>query len=80
MIKLTFCLTRLPGFTREAFQDYWINTHAPLVASVKDTLRIRRYVRQRTENGRRNCFNNCYFINFSRFYLFRIIIISNNSF
>lgn len=44
MIKLTFCLTRLPGFTREAFQDYWINTHAPLVASVKDTLRIRRYV------------------------------------
>ena len=44
MIKLTFCLTRLPGFTREAFQDYWINTHAPLVASVKDSLRIRRYV------------------------------------
>jgi len=44
MIKLTFCLTRQAGFTREAFQDYWINTHAPLVASVKDVLRIRRYV------------------------------------
>ena len=44
MIKLTFCLTRLPGFTREAFQDYWLNTHAPLVASVRDALRIRRYV------------------------------------
>ncbi len=44
MIKLTFCLTRLPGFTREAFQDYWLNTHAPLVASVKAPLRIRRYV------------------------------------
>ncbi|HRD27227.1 MAG TPA: EthD domain-containing protein [Caulobacter sp.] len=44
MIKLTFCLTRRPDFTRETFQDYWFNTHAPLVASVRDVLRIRRYV------------------------------------
>jgi uncharacterized protein (TIGR02118 family) len=44
MIKLTFCLTRLPGLSREEFQDYWINTHAPLVASVAQALRIRRYV------------------------------------
>ncbi len=44
MLKLTFCLVRLPHLTREAFQDYWLNTHGPLVASVKDVLRIRRYV------------------------------------
>lgn len=44
MIKLTFALVRLPHLSREAFQDYWFNTHAPLVASVKDVLRIRRYV------------------------------------
>ncbi|WP_372782594.1 EthD domain-containing protein [Phenylobacterium sp.] len=44
MIKLTFCLTRLPHLGREAFQDYWINTHGPLVASVAGTLQIRRYV------------------------------------
>ena len=44
MIKLTFCLVRLPQLSREAFQRYWFETHAPLVASVKDTLRIRRYV------------------------------------
>lgn len=44
MIKLTFCLVRKPELTLEQFQDYWINTHAPLVASVKDVLRIRRYV------------------------------------
>jgi uncharacterized protein (TIGR02118 family) len=44
MIKLTFCLVRRPEFSREAFQDYWFNKHAPLVASVKDVLRIRRYV------------------------------------
>jgi uncharacterized protein (TIGR02118 family) len=44
MIKLTFCLRRLPHLTREQFQDYWINTHGPLVASVAETLQIRRYV------------------------------------
>jgi hypothetical protein len=35
---------RLPHLTREQFQDYWLNIHGPLVASVKDSLRIRRYV------------------------------------
>ena len=44
MIKLTFCLMRRPEFTREAFQAYWFDNHAPLVASVRETLRIRRYV------------------------------------
>jgi len=44
MIKLTFCLVRRPEFTREAFQDYWLNTHGPLVASVRAPLRIKRYV------------------------------------
>ena len=44
MIKLTFCLVRLPHLNREAFQAYWFDTHGPLVASVADTLKIRRYV------------------------------------
>jgi uncharacterized protein (TIGR02118 family) len=44
VIKLTFCLVRLPHLTREAFQDYWFNHHGPLVASVAETLMIRRYV------------------------------------
>jgi uncharacterized protein (TIGR02118 family) len=44
MIKLTFCLHRLPHLSREQFQDYWFNTHGPLVASVAETLKIRRYV------------------------------------
>ncbi len=44
MIKLTFCLVRLPHLSREQFQDYWWNTHGPLVASVREVLRIRRYV------------------------------------
>ncbi|MET0273352.1 MAG: EthD domain-containing protein [Phenylobacterium sp.] len=44
MIKLTFCLVRLPHLTREAFQAYWFDTHGSLVASVAETLQIRRYV------------------------------------
>jgi hypothetical protein len=44
MIKLTFCLHRLPHLTREQFQAYWFDTHGPLVRSVGDVLRIRRYV------------------------------------
>jgi uncharacterized protein (TIGR02118 family) len=44
MIKLTFCLVRLAHLSREQFQDYWFKTHGPLVASVAETLGIRRYV------------------------------------
>ena len=44
MIKLTFALVRRPEFTRDAFQTYWFERHAPLVASVREVLRIRRYV------------------------------------
>jgi uncharacterized protein (TIGR02118 family) len=44
MIKLTFCLRRLPSLSRADFQKYWFETHAPLVASVKDALHVRRYV------------------------------------
>jgi uncharacterized protein (TIGR02118 family) len=44
MIKLTFALVRRPELTREAFQAYWFAHHAPLVASVREVLRICRYV------------------------------------
>jgi uncharacterized protein (TIGR02118 family) len=44
MIKLTFCLVRLPHLSREEFQAYWFDKHGPLVASVKDAIRVRRYV------------------------------------
>ena len=44
MIKLTFCLRRLPSLSRDEFQRYWRETHAPLVARHATVLRIRRYV------------------------------------
>lgn len=44
MIKLTFCLHRLPQLSREKFQRYWFEKHAPLVAQHRQVLRIQRYV------------------------------------
>ena len=52
MIKLTFCLRRLPGMTREEFQRYWRETHATLVAERADVMRIRRYVQVHTADLR----------------------------
>ena len=48
MIKLTFCLHRLPQLSREEFQRYWHERHAPLVAKNREALRIRRYVQMHT--------------------------------
>jgi hypothetical protein len=39
-----FCLRRLPHLTREQFQDYWRNVHAPLVRSHAEALGLSAYV------------------------------------
>ena len=44
MIKLVFSLQRRADLTREEFQTYWRDQHAPLVSRHADELRIRRYV------------------------------------
>lgn len=44
MLRVTFCLKRLPGLTREQFHDYWRNEHAPLVKDHAAALGIRKYV------------------------------------
>lgn len=48
MIKIIFCLRRLPNLSRNEFQEYWRNAHAPLVAAHADVLGIRRYVQSHT--------------------------------
>lgn len=48
MIKLVFCVRRLPGMARAEFQAYWRERHAPLVREVAPVLRIRRYVQSHT--------------------------------
>jgi len=44
MVKLVYCLHRLPSLSREEFSRYWRENHAPLVRRHADTLRLRRYV------------------------------------
>lgn len=44
MIKLVFCLKRRPEMSREEFQKYWYEQHAPLVKKHAAVLGIKRYV------------------------------------
>lgn len=48
MIRLVYALRKKPEMTREAFQDYWLHQHAPLVASFATDLNILRYVQTHT--------------------------------
>ncbi|MBI3451294.1 MAG: EthD domain-containing protein [Rhodospirillales bacterium] len=47
-MKIVFCLTRLSSLSPEAFRDYWLNVHAPLVRRHRKVLRIARYVQTHT--------------------------------
>ena len=44
MLKIVFCLHRLPHLSRAQFHDYWFNRHGPLVRQHAAVLGIRRYV------------------------------------
>jgi uncharacterized protein (TIGR02118 family) len=48
MVKLIYCLRRLPHLSREEFQRYWRENHGPLVSSFRDTMHLRRYVQCHT--------------------------------
>jgi uncharacterized protein (TIGR02118 family) len=44
MAHLVFCLRRLPHLSREQFQQYWRDVHAPLVQARAQALGVSRYV------------------------------------
>jgi uncharacterized protein (TIGR02118 family) len=48
MIKLVFCLRRLPTLSVSEFQRYWLDKHAELVRRHAAALRIRRYTQSHT--------------------------------
>ena len=50
MLKLTYCLHRLPSLTRVEFQRYWREEHAPLVMAAAKHLDIARYIQCHTED------------------------------
>jgi uncharacterized protein (TIGR02118 family) len=48
MVKLVFCVKRLPHLSRDDFQKYWRDRHGPLVREAAPALAIRRYVQTHT--------------------------------
>ena len=54
MIKLMYCVRRLPELSREEFQRYWRETHGPLVRERAQALGIRRYVQTHTLDSQLN--------------------------
>ena len=44
MIKLVFCMRRLPQLSPEEFQAYWRDKHIPLVKLHAAALRVAKYV------------------------------------
>jgi uncharacterized protein (TIGR02118 family) len=51
MVKILFCLRKLPSLTTDAFQKYWYEVHAPLVKKHQKVLRIARYVQFHSDLG-----------------------------
>lgn len=48
MVKLVYCLRRLPNLSCAEFQSYWRERHGPLVKERATVLGIRRYVQVHT--------------------------------
>ncbi len=48
MIKIVFCLRRLPELPEAEFYRYWLESHGELVRQYAQTLRIRRYTQSHT--------------------------------
>jgi EthD domain len=51
MVKILFCLRRLPTLSVQEFQNYWYEVHAPLVKKHQQVLRIARYVQFHSDLG-----------------------------
>jgi uncharacterized protein (TIGR02118 family) len=51
MVKILFCLRRLPTLSAKEFQKYWYEVHAPLVKKHQQALRIARYVQFHSDLG-----------------------------
>jgi len=48
MIKFVMCCTRHPDMSREEFQDYWLNKHAPFYMSFAEKFGTKKYIQSHT--------------------------------
>ncbi|CAN5468190.1 hypothetical protein BH11PSE7_BH11PSE7_27260 [soil metagenome] len=51
-VKLMFCMRRLPHLTREEFQAYWYDVHAPLVRACAQALGISKYIQSHARDDK----------------------------
>ena len=51
MVKITFCLRRLPHLSPQEFRRHWYEIHAPLVRKHQKALRIVRYIQFHSDLG-----------------------------
>jgi len=51
MIKLIYCLRRLPQLTREDFQRHWREIHGPMVKKHAKVLKIQHYIQIHTKDS-----------------------------
>lgn len=48
MAKLVYCVRKLPTLSDEAFFEYWLNNHGPLVRRFAKAIRAEKYVQSHT--------------------------------
>jgi uncharacterized protein (TIGR02118 family) len=48
MIKFVYCVRRRADITPQAFRQYWLEKHGPLVKKCAEAMRARRYVQSHT--------------------------------
>ena len=48
MLKFVYLVRRRPGLSPEVFRKYWLENHGPLVRSLAQALRAKRYVQSHT--------------------------------
>ena len=48
MIKMIYCVRRLPEMSRDEFYTYWLEKHGPFVCERAAAMKIKRYVQSHT--------------------------------
>ena len=48
MIKMIYCIRRLPDISEDEFHRYWLEKHGPLVRKNLAALKVKRYVQSHT--------------------------------
>jgi uncharacterized protein (TIGR02118 family) len=48
MIKMTYCVRKIPDMSEEDFHRYWLEKHGPLVRERAEAMRVKKYIQSHT--------------------------------